>query len=480
MQRSALITLMTALVTAGAGATAARAQGVVLESYPGDRPGDAEYLLAPLLAELTGRGYLSGAADLGRAIDGKLTRSGHELTSEQLAKAKRLVEDGWKQWLSGDFDGAIEDLSGAVDLFGSAPASVARNQSLRDPMRRALVGLALANKRLGNAAEATTAMAEVIRSFPDRAIDKSTFGPEAKSFYEQVQSDLESRGKGSLRIDVDDSSAVVFVNGRYITLGSTTLSDLYAGRYRVYLQQGDAQGRVHTVDVEPGEEKTLSVTWGLDSSLRTHTWVGFEFASAEDRQRDQPRYATTVARAVGGASVVVVGIDVVDGKRVMEGSVLLGDTATTLRKAYLPIEPVAPNATQVRSLALFLAGGKATSDLVVVGDNETVPVDEGPSRPFRAWKWVALGAGVAGLAAGGYLLAIDGDCKTGEIPAGGSCGELYDTTTPAYLAAGAGAALVTVGIILWIKDDPAPSEPSRTATVIPLPGGAMLGVVGSF
>jgi hypothetical protein len=459
--------------TAGAG-------GAVLESYPGVRPGDAESLLEPLMRELSDRGFSVGPDSLGNAVEGELSRSGRILSSRELSTARGLVDQGWSQWVDGDFSGAAQTLSSALELFRSAPATIARDQSQRDPMRRALVGLALANKRLGNAAEATSAMAEVVRSFPDRAIDKGTFGPEAKSFYEKVQADMKQRGKGSLRVEVDDSNAVVFVNERYITLGSTTQADLYAGRYRVYVQRGDDIGRVHVVDVEPGAEKTVSITWSLDAALHTHAFVGFEFSSNAERERNEARFATTVARATGASGVVVVSIAVVDGRRVVQGSVLLMDTATTLRRAYLPIEPVAPNATQVRALALFLAGGEATDDLVVVGAKQPTATPSA-GRPYRVWKWLSLGLGTAALGTGVYLFTIHDDCSTGEPPAGGSCEEFYDTQAPAIVAASAGAVLLGTGLILWLKDEP-PGEraPRRAAGVVPTRGGFVFSLSGTY
>ncbi len=462
----------------------ARGQSVVFESYPGDRPGDADQLLAPLMAELESRDFLAGPGVLGKRIELRMSRSGHVLSSKEIATARRLVDDGWSKWISGNFRGASADMKAALDLYRSAPATIARDQSLRDPVLRALVGYALANKRLGNTAAATSAMAEVLRSYPDRGIDRTMFGPEAKRFYNDVAEDLRRAGTGTLRIDVDDANAVVFLNGRYVTLGSTTQSDLFPGRYRVYLQRGESAGRVHVVDVEAGGSAALSVTWGVEGTLRTRHYVGFQFRGSADQERHEARYATSVARALGATGVVVVRIGIVDGRRVIEGSVLLLDTGRTLRRAYLPIEPVMPNASQVRSLALFLAGEGATKDLVVVGSKRDAPRDRDapPSheRPYRVWKWLALGAGTAALATGIYLMSIDGDCSTGEPPAGASCAEVYETRTPGIGATVGGAVLVGTGFILWLKDDPNPSEPRRAATVVPTRGGVMVGFGGTF
>ena len=463
-------------------AAPARAQTIVLESYPGQRPPDADYLLDPLLDELELRGFAVGTGTVGRRLVERMSESGRRLSLEDARRARGLVDEGWNSWIGGDFQAAIDRLRRALELFRSAPATIARDQSLRDPMRRALVGLALSHRRLNHAAEATGAMAEVLRSFPDRGIDKSTFGPEAKDFYNQVKADLQQQGLGALRIDVDDPNAVVFVNERYVTLGSTRLDELYPGRYRIYLQRGDEIGRVYEVDVPAGGERALSITWGLDSSLRSHDFVGFEFDSAEARRSHEARYATTIARAIGASGVAVVGIAVVEGKRVLEGAVLLMDTATPLRRAYLPIEPVAPNATQIRSLARFLSGEDATGDIVVdvgAGGRTGQPaVDDSPSR-FGVWKWLALGTGAAAAGAGLYLIAIDGSCSSGETTAG-ACAEFYETMGPGIGLTAAGAVLVGTGIALWIADEPAQERLQRSAGFVPTRGGVIFGVSGTF
>jgi hypothetical protein len=48
---------------------------------------------------------------------------------------------------------------------------------------RGLLGVALAHRRRGRQTEATAAMAELVRSFPDREISYKDYGPEPRDFF---------------------------------------------------------------------------------------------------------------------------------------------------------------------------------------------------------------------------------------------------------------------------------------------------------
>src|SRR5688572_14639257 len=148
------------VVVAGARVAAAAADGgVVLESYGAARPADADKVLQPLRDEL---------GHLGFATDARHSRDAGPMSAEDFAHASELVTAGWDRWLGGDFAGAIERLDAAVGAFRGSPATVAQDQKRRDLMLKALVGLAMANKRLGKTDEAARWMAELVRTFPDR------------------------------------------------------------------------------------------------------------------------------------------------------------------------------------------------------------------------------------------------------------------------------------------------------------------------
>src|SRR5687768_3612988 len=106
------VAAVAALALAAAPAPAAAAPGsepIVVEAHAGPRPADADRLLAPVLAELRRNGF-AGPRVAAERIDDVLSRSGRAAGDEQVAGALRAVEAGYKKFLSGDFDAAIQEI----------------------------------------------------------------------------------------------------------------------------------------------------------------------------------------------------------------------------------------------------------------------------------------------------------------------------------------------------------------------------------
>ncbi len=495
------LVVLGAVLAAGGGAQAATpTEVIVLESYAGERPDDASRLMAPLLEALTGASYAAGPSGLGRRIEETLSRRSAFMTDEELSDARRLVDDGYGSWLKNDFPTAIDKLSRAVKLFQASPATLAQDQTRRDTVFKALVGLALANKRQGDSDEATRAMAEVIRSFPDREFNRTIYGPEAHELYGAVKADLDAQGKGSLRVVVDDENVVVFVNERYESVGTLNKTDLLPGVYRVYVQKGTTPGRVHIATVVPGKEETVEITWELDASLKTDdAWVGLSFPNAAKRQKQESGVAVSVGRALGAKRVIVVGIGTHEGRRAMVGTVLSVETAKPLRSAMLSLEPAEPGEPQIAGLGEFLAGGEAIPGLIV-GEGALSPARETPHGPFRTWKWVVAGLGTSVIATGIVGLAIDGSCKgegrespPGDPTASGwfICQALWDTETLGIALIAAGVAIDVGAVYLFLKDGRGASRERShkgnddpvmpdEAVLVPSRGGAWVGIRWEF
>jgi hypothetical protein len=469
-----------AVVAALLGAAApAAAQDIVIESYGGARPGQAAELLGPLRAELSSRGYLVGG-ELAERIEARVSRSGAGLAAAQASDARKFVDSGYRQYVDGRYELAIAETMRGLELLRSRPAHLARHQDLRDVMFNGLVHVASSHQRTGNLREATAAMAELLRTFPDREISRARYAPDVNELYRNVKQDLETQGTGRLRLEVDDSRTVVFVNERYAGVGKTTVSDLYAGRYRVYVQQGERPGRLHEVEVEAGSEAVLSVSWELDAALATDAgYAGLEYADEAARQREEARHAVRLARAVKAGGVTVIGIQEVDGKRSIVGTVLSLDTGRSIRSGALAIEPVEPSAEKLRALARYLAGEDDADGmfaLAVTGDGgggATGPEDRGGARPVRVWKWVALVGGVGGIAGGATLIAIHAPEAEGERDE-----VVRDTMVPGIITLSAGVALTGVGIYLFLRDRRDAREPRLTVT--PTTGGATVTLTGRF
>jgi len=480
MRSIVVVNLIVALVISSAGV--ARGRGaVVIESYAGARPFDADGFMAPVLAELASKGFVTGKP-LAARLDSEVSLPGDSLNAAAIADAERLIDHGYGAFLKGQFDIAVDELGRALDALRAMPATVARHQSLRDPAIRAHLGLALAHLRLGHAESATATMAEFVRSFPDREISRAQYGPEPAELLRKVRGELDQRGRGALSIEVDDPTAVIFLNERYLAVGQASASDLYAGRYRVYVQRGVTPGRVHLVDVVPGSEQKLPVRWRLDAALTTRGWVGLGL-DGEAARAGEAELASDLGVALGASQVVVLSVQTIDKRRMLSGRVLDPGSGKSSRSAALALEPAPPGRDKLAGLGRYLAGGKLPDGALVVGDSPAAPDDDDArglppppapaqrrARPYRVWKWLALGSGVLTAGAGVTLLVLDGrrSCD------GAGCSDEYDTAALGWTAAGVGAALVGVGVVLFVKDR------ERQVTVTPTPGGVALGYRAKF
>lgn len=478
------------LVVRGSAASAAPNEGIVLESYTGERPDDAAKAVAPLLRELESSGYSIGA-EVARKFEDHVSVSAGELGAPNGLFA--TVDAGTKAWASGKFEDAVTLLSPLVGAARDTPGAFIGNTKLRDGLLRALIVLGLSQQRLGNQGDAGDTFAELIRSFPDATVSRSTYGPEAAALFDQARKAHALKAKGRLLVKVPDEDAEVYIDERLERKG-TTVKELVPGEYRVIVQLGNKRSRNHRVTVKPGEEVTLSIDPLFDAAVRTGTWAGFAFASAADRERLEAAYAAQFAGAVDRKGVVVVSVDTIRGVRAVVGSLVLM-TGKEIRRASLAIEPV-PSADRVAALARFLAGEKASSGIDVQLDG-AIPVmlptrgggsvrsggiDGDPGAPRDAaggrwggWPWITGGAAVLALGAGATLLALDGTCPGGSKDP--NCPDIYNTTTPAWISIGGGAVLAGLTVYLIVTK---PSKPVRQAFIAPAHGGAVAGISGHW
>lgn len=453
---------------------AASAEETVLESHVGQRPADADALLEPVIAELSAAGF-GAPSTAGAQIEASVSRSGEPLSDAELAEAEKFIDSGYAQFVEGNFSLAINELERGLDALEKAPATLAVSSDKRDVQLRGLVGLSLAYKRAGKSTEATRAMTELLRSFPDKEISHSEYGPEPREFYDKVKKDLSGQGLGSLKVTVDGADTVVFVNERYVGVGDVTLDDLYPGRYRVFVQQGTRHGRVHDVTVEAKQETRLSVTWGLDAALRSRP-AALIFGSEDERNGNQGAYAIRVGRALGSRSVAVLGIQDVGGRRAVVGTLYSIDSSKPIRTGTVAIEPAEPGPDKLRALAKFLAGdetAKRLLDDLPLGNGEDGANAAGGPHPYRTVKWLALVAGLGAIGGGVTLVAID----ESDVEDGMRNPDARRTATVGYIVGGAGVALAAAGVYFFVKDA-GDKEPDRVA-VTPMVGEAT-GLAVSF
>jgi hypothetical protein len=428
---------------------------LVLESYVGQRPADADAVMAPLLDELEQRGFATRPASILELAGGAAPRPGVLDADTTAAEITQRAESGYEAYTRGRFADAEAALTRAIERIHRNPALLVLDTNNLDATFKILVALALSQAKRGDTGGSVATMTELIRTFRHRAISRVDYGPDAEQFYRAVAGQVQALGRGELSISVASDQAVIFVDGQIRGLGKAALVDLLPGVYRVFIQVPATPGRQYAVEVTAGRHTVLRVDWELDSSLwLTDGWVGFVFATEAERAR-QAGFAGTLARRWGGGTpLAVLGMTRLSGKPAITGH-LYDATGRVVRGASVVLgergeaPPVGGgaepgDAARLRALARYLADGVPAAGVHVLHDGGSAPGDSGPEpRPGgRLAPRVLVGAGAAALVAGSVLYAIDQD------PAGPS--SVYRNTAPAGIAVGAvGLAAVSVGLWLW-------------------------------
>jgi len=459
----------------------AHADTAVVECYVGARPADTDEYMAIVLADLAARGHRLGVADLGReleAVHSHPARSGETTTIDE--RLPRLVDSGYQAWLDGDFNGAIFNLSHAIQAARRESGAIVEKKERRDLVGRALTGLGLSHKRLKHADDSLSWSMEILRGFfAEDEIDRTNYGPEALELFRAARKIAAGQRPGALAVSVDDKGVMIFVNEVYAGLGKARLEDLIPGNYRVLVRKGDLPGRVYRVTVAPGQTTRVNVEWAFDGSLHTAPrWVGHLYASEAMRADFQVAHVAHVARLVGADTVIVLTIGIWKGHRSLIGAAYSAYGGPLFRSGAVPIEPVPPSPKRLRGLAAFLAG-----EINELPDDPPSATASASSSSRYGWvKWSTAGATVATAVAGIWLLSIDGKSRCPNGNDGDACYYLpYESTFAGYATLGASVALGAVTTYLFVRDPRKRRGEKRLATKPLITGsGAILVVEGAF
>jgi hypothetical protein len=466
-------------------AVPAMAGNIVLEAYTGQRPADANRLLGPVLDELAARGFAAGDT-VARQIDGQVSKPAQSATGLPGDFAAQ-VDRGFKLWVSGKFDDAIKILSPLVDAAHANTGAFVKDPSVREPLAKALIGLAIAQMRTGDPSTAKATFGEVARAFPETIVSRGVYGQEAATLFDQVKSELAAAGKGKLTVKAADEGAVVFIDEQFRGTSTTVLAP---GEYRVSVMLNRQPSRSHRVAVKTGDDKTIAIDARMDQAIHTEGWTGFSFANDADRDAHESSYASQLAVSLGATAVAVVGIEDVKGRPAVVGALVSLSSGREIRRASVAMEPD-PSTDRLKALARYLAGEEAASGIDVQPIEAPAPEETRTGGPaivahhdsgepqsggrWGGWKWITGAVAVGGLGTGAVLLGINGRCSNSP-PAGTLC-NVYDTKNTGFIALGAGAVFAGVSIYLFATQ---PSHPSKTAFVAPTGDGAIAGVAGSW
>jgi hypothetical protein len=481
--------------------TAARADGIVLESYTGVRPDDVSRYMSPILDELSKHGFVAGYDAVGRKFETNASRpaiTGAGLPTTFKADAAK----GHNEWAHGKFDEALKILTPLVEAAHANSGQFVQDPGLRDALQEALIALALSRRGQGDPDGMHQAFAELARSFPTVSLGPN-YGPDANRAFEAVRKEVAGTRTGKLTVRVSDESLGVYVNERLEGVGTTRKSDTVPGEYRVVAKSPKQLSRSHRIVVRAGDEATVTIDMGFDAAIHVaQDWTGLAFASAADRERMEGAYAAQIANAIEAHAVAVVGTEVVQGRTVIVGALINLVNGRDLRRASIAADS-APQGDRLRALAKFLGGEDPASgiDVLINGDGSGPPIPLSPQlgpavagagrdagAPARdqptsggrwgGWKWIAGGTAIAGLGTGGVLVGLNGHCSNPSKMPGFPCPSEYQTGGPGYVTLGAGAVLAGITVYLWVTGEP--KAPAKTAYVAPTNGGAIAGFTAQF
>ncbi len=444
--------------------------GIVLESYEGPRPPNADKLLEPLLQELAQYGFEAGN-NLGLLWEGQVSQPSREDLPASFAKQ---LLDGQQEYIRGNYAAAVEKLQPLIDAAHASSAAFAKNQALRQTMLDALIALALALDRNGDPKGSRATFEELARSFPVATVPAKTWGPAAAKQFDAVQKDLAAQARGQLIVKAS-AGAEIYINEALEPQNGTVVKVLAPGEYRVFARDGVKQSRTYRVKVRSVVDASVTIDLDLDDALHTTRWTGLAYRSASDRQRFEAKHAAAFAQRLQEGGVVVVGID---GSGVIFAALVDLSGKDKLRG----IVEASGGASRLRQLAAFIAGQPATEGIKVItgpgAPGNTKVIDDAPphARGTKTrWGGWPIITGLATLGAAGaavYFLAEDGSCADGSNDP--RCADLKERSPHAYVSFGAGAVLAGLTIYLIVTRSSSSSD--RTAYIVPTSDGAMAGM----
>jgi hypothetical protein len=473
----------------------AHADGIVLEAYTNQRPADATRLLLPIVEELTRLNKSIAGDQLTHVYEGSVSKPA--LTPEGLpTDFADQVDRGFRSWVSGKFDDAIKQLNPLVDVARKNSGAFAKDQNLREPLKRALIALALSQQRVGDPGAMRTAFSDLLHGFPDAQVSRATYGPDAFQAFDVVRREVAAAGEGKLTVKVSQDGGAVFVDEAYRAMGTTSLS-LAPGDYRVLVMFNKQPSRTHYVSVRANTESIVTIDAELDQAIHTKDWTGFVFANEAGRDAHEAQFAADFANSIKAPSVAVVSIEQVKGHAAIVGSLVSLQTGREIRRASVALDPD-PSTDRLKSLARFLAGEEPAPGIDVdFGGGKSVPVatksggptttephgdddghdtvgpDQGSTGRWGGWKYGTLVIAAGGLGAGIYLAVEDGKCQETPQP-GRPCNNVYSYSPFQYVALAGGAVFTAATIYLFATI--AHEHDGRAAYVVPTQGGAVAGL----
>ncbi len=330
---------------------------------------------------------------------------------------------------------------------------------------KALAGLARAHYEKGNLQEATTVIAEHVRSFPELPIDRGTYGPKLASFYLKTRAVLEAQPRGKLLLIVDWADASIFINEYERGAGGVVDMTYPPGEYRIMIRVGGSARR-YRAQIQPDAQTVFRVNWYTDAAfVVSREWLGFVWPGRIRSREELPTFVARIVRQNPIHGVIVLGIVRRGGHRYITARRFRGVTGAYVDG--VSIELGKREDAKIRALVDFLSSGERSSELLPLV-HEPDPSDPKPIAPARWPMWAAAATAAGAFATGGYLLQADGSCRDD------ACLETRHTASWGWAAVGAGAAAVALGTYWYFHARPRPSATAPVVGFEPRSGGGLL------
>ena len=443
----------TVLVACTSAVAGAQSTTVLCESHARERPARADEYLEAMQEGLGTDVPIRGPALEALSAD-KISRSAGSGDRALVGVVRNQVYDVQDAFATARFADAVARMEWLRALLLGRAAAVAGNPPLRALLFEGTVVMLKALLRLGRQGDAESLAIELYRSFPDMAVTERDHGPQVAEFASLVRRQSLPRARFVLHVGTSPGGAAVFLNERYVGNSPVHVPDVMPGRYRVMARAGEVQGRVHTVTVLE-DSVDLRIDLAFDQALGP--W-GFLFTDDGDRARREPSYALRLARALGAREVIAVGLGGHADRPLWIATVYNVESGGVLRSAAVALAPASPSRPLLVSLGRFLRGGEAAEGLIVKQDRSGAgplsAMEAGERRGRggrRVWAYVGLAGAAALIAAGSYLLYLDGRGTCDLQPGQERCPENHKTLAEGVgLLVGGGVLAAAAGALLYL------------------------------
>lgn len=177
----------------------------------------------------------------------------------RVAQAEILRVAAKQAYAAGDFEGALEQLRAALELYEAGMASVGKIEAVLETLGY----LGAASVAAGYDADGEDFFRRVVAAAPDAApLDE--YSAAAKAVFVEEQRKLLKKKRGGLRVTTDPPGAVVRVDGIEVGKAPVTVPKLVRGEHYVQVEHPDAGLAATRVRVKGGRTIEVALTPALE------------------------------------------------------------------------------------------------------------------------------------------------------------------------------------------------------------------------